>query len=110
MLDKKIVTHGDRSDGLPILEDCTVLSACKEEQGGRSATIDELLHKVARRTCMLPHLKAFPFSLLGGQPKKIEKERNIKPMTKISKQIEHRQGLVPNKSMVLYYMVATTCE
>ena len=106
MLKKEIVTHGDRSDDLPTLEDCTVLGACKEEQGGRVATIDELLQKVVRMTCLLPHLKAFPFSLLGGQPKRIEKERNIRPMTKISKQIEHRRGLMPNKSMILYYMLA----
>jgi len=74
---KKIVTHGDRLDDLPALEDCTVLGACKEEQGGRVATIDELLQKVARRTCLLPHVKAFPFSLHGGQPKRKEKERKL---------------------------------
>ena len=76
-VEKEIVTHGDRSNDLPTLEDCTVLGACKEEQGGWVATIDELLRKVARRTCLLPHLKAFPFSLLGGQPKRKEKERKL---------------------------------
>ena len=110
MLKKGIVTHGDRLDDLPTREDCTVLGACKEEQDRRVATIDDFLQRVVWMTCLLPHLKAFPFSLLGGQPKRIEKERNIKPMTKISKQIEHRRGLMPSRSMVLYYMVATTCR
>ena len=77
MLKKKIVTPGDQSNDLPTLKDCTVLGAYKEEQGGRVATIDELLHKAARRTCLEPHLKAFPFSLLGGQPRRKEKERKL---------------------------------
>ena len=77
MLKKEVVTHGDRSNDLPTLEDCTVLGACKEEQGGRVATIDGLLQKVVQMTCLLPHLKTFPSPLLGGQPKRKEKERKL---------------------------------
>ena len=78
MLKKEIVTHGDRSDALPTLEYCTVLGACKEEQGGRVATIDELLQKVVRMNLFVAPFRSFliPF-LLGGQPKKKEKERKL---------------------------------
>ena len=59
---------------LPTLEDCTILGACKEEQGGRVATTDELLQKVVRMTCLLSHLETFSFFSFGGQPKRKEKE------------------------------------
>ena len=61
----------------PHLKVCTVLGALKDEQGGRVATIDELLQKVVWMTCLLPHLEIFTFSLLGGQPRRKEKERKL---------------------------------
>ena len=62
----------------PHLEICTVLGACKEEQGGRVATIDELLQKVVRVNLFVAPFRSFliPF-LLGGQPKRREKERKL---------------------------------
>ena len=74
---KKIVTHGDRSDDLPTLEDCTVLGACKEDQCGRVATIDELLQKVVRKDLFVAPFRSFSFSSFGGQPKRKEKERKL---------------------------------
>ena len=76
-VEKDIVTHGDRSNDLPTLEDCTVLGACKEEQGGRVATIDEFIQRVVRMTCLLPHLEAFSFlSFLVANLKGEKKKEN----------------------------------
>ena len=62
----------------PHLEICTVLGACKEEQGGRVATIDELLQKVVWVNLFVAPFISFliPFPL-GGQPKRKEKERKL---------------------------------
>ena len=62
----------------PHLEICTVLGACKEEQGGRVATIDEFIQRVVRMNLFVAPFRSFliPF-LLGGQPRRREKERKL---------------------------------
>ena len=62
----------------PHLEICTVLGACKEEQGGRVATIDELPQRIVRVDLFVAPFRSLsnPF-LLGGQPKRKEKERKL---------------------------------
>ena len=62
----------------PYLEIYTVLGPCKKEQGGWVATIDEFLQRVVRVNLFVAPFRSFSISfLLGGQPKRKERERKL---------------------------------
>ena len=61
----------------PHLEFCTVLGACKEEQGGWVATIDEFLQRVVQVNLFVAPFEAFSFlSFLVANLKGEKKKEN----------------------------------
>ena len=89
MLKKEIVTHGDWSDDLPTLEDCTVLGACKDVQVDGLLQLILFLQKIVWRDLFVAPFRSFPFPFLVAILKEEKKRKKNNPQTKICKQIKY---------------------